>query len=116
MSEYVLLYRNTLEAAQKAMGSPEAAQASLAKWRAWIEAMTARGELKNVGLPLQAAGRVVRGHAKAVTDGPYMETKELVGGFSIIEARDFAHAAQIASGCPILENGGCVEVRPSMAF
>jgi hypothetical protein len=116
VSEYVLLYRNTVEASQQALGTPERARASMAKWRAWLDDMTAKGQLKNVGVPLHGEGRVVRGSGKSVTDGPYAETKEVLGGFSIIEARDFAHAAEIASGCPILEGGGSVEVRPVMAL
>lgn len=116
MSEYVLLYRNTAEAREQAMGTPERSRASMVKWRAWLDDMTAKGQLKNVGLPLHVDGRVVRGPGRSVTDGPYAETKEVVGGFSIIEARDFAHAAEIASGCPILEGGGSVEVRPVLAL
>ena len=110
MSEYVLLYRNTPEATDAAMGTPERARASMAKWRAWMDDMAAKGQLKNVGLPLEQPGRVVRAQ-RNVTDGPYAETKEVVGGFSIIEARDLDHAAQIAAGCPILQGGGSVEIR-----
>ncbi len=116
MSEYVLLYRSTTEAHDAAMGTPERSRESMLKWRKWIDDMTSKGTLKSVGLPLRRDGRVVRGHGKSVVDGPYAETKEIVGGFSIIEARDFAHAAQIASGCPILDGGGSVEVRPVMAL
>jgi hypothetical protein len=57
-------------------------------------------------------GKVVGGKKKVITDGPYLETKDVIGGFSVIEARDLEHAAQIASGCPILGFGGSVEVRP----
>jgi hypothetical protein len=116
MSEYVLLYRSTPEAHQEAMGTPERAQASMVKWRAWLDDMTAKGQLKSVGLPLQRAGKVVRGRKKSATDGPYAETKEVVGGFSIIEAPTVDDAARIASGCPILEGGGSVEIRPVMAL
>lgn len=116
MSEYVLLYRSTPEAHHEAMGTPEKSAQSMVRWRAWLDEMAAKGHLKSVGTPLQRTGKVVRGRKKAVTDGPYTETKEVVGGFSIIEARDAAHAAQIASGCPILEGGGSVEVRPVMAL
>ena len=116
MSEYVLLYRTTSEARNEAMGTPEKARESMLKWRAWTDDMARKGCLKSVGLPLQPAGRVVRGPRKAVIDGPYAETKEIVGGFSIIEARDFAHAAEIAAGCPILDGGGSVEVRPVLAL
>ena len=112
MSEFVLLYRSTPEARQEAMGTPERARQSMAKWRAWAAEMTQKGQLKDVGLPLESTGKVVGGRKKTVTDGPYAETKELVGGFSIIEAKDIAEAARIASGCPVLEGGGSVEVRP----
>src|SRR5215468_1196987 len=111
MSEYVLLYRSTPESHQAAMGTPEAAQASMVKWRAWMDDMKKKGHLKSVGVPLVRTGKVVRGRRKAVTDGPFVETKEVIGGFSVIEARDETHAAEIASGCPILEGEGSVEVR-----
>ena len=112
MSEYVLLYRNTAEAREQAMGTPERAQASMAKWRTWMEALAASGQLKNRGIALEMESQVVRSSKKTIVDGPYAETKELVGGFSVIEARDIAHAAQIAEGCPIVQFGGSVEVRP----
>jgi hypothetical protein len=87
----------------------------MARWQAWFKDMTEKGQLKNRGLPLdRSSGRVVGPKKKTVTDGPYVESKEVVGGFSIIEARDLARAADIASGCPILDIGGSVEVRPVM--
>jgi len=110
MSEFVLLYRFTPEGRRKAMGTPEKAQAAMKKWRAWFDEMTSKGQLKAVGQPLDDPGKVVR--KKTVTDGPYAETKDVVGGYSVIEARDLDHAAQIASGCPIIDGGGSVEVRP----
>ena len=111
MSEFVLLYRFTPESRREAMGSPERAQAAMKKWRAWFEEMTGKGQLRSPGQPLDDAGKVVR-QRKTVTDGPYAETKDVVGGYSVIEAPDLDHAAQIASGCPIIEGGGSVEVRP----
>ena len=114
MSEYILLYRNTNEAYHDAMGTPEKAQQNMVKWRAWMKEMTEKGQLRNVGQPLERTGKVVGGKKRAVTDGPYTETKDVVGGFSIIEAPDLAEAARIASGCPVLEGGGSVEVRPVM--
>ena len=112
MTQFALLYRSTNEAHREAMGSPEKAQASLVKWRAWIKEMTEKGQLKSVGQPLERVGKVVSGRKKVVTDGPFTETKDVLGGFSIIEAKDLDEAARIASGCPMLEGGGSVEVRP----
>ena len=110
MPEYLMLYRNTADARREAMGSPERAQQSMQKWRSWLQDLTAKGQLKSPGQPLDDPGKVVR--KKLVTDGPYVETKDVIGGYSIIEARDLDQAATIASGCPILEGGGNVEVRP----
>jgi len=112
MSQFVLLYRSSNESHREAMGSPEKAQASLTKWRAWIREMTEKGQLKSVGEPLERTGKVVAGKKKMVTDGPFTEAKDVIGGFSIVEAPDLEHAAKIAAGCPILEGGGSVEVRP----
>lgn len=114
MSEFIFLYRNTEQARREAMGSPERAQQSMAKWRAWMKDLTDKGFLKNPGQPLEGVGKVVGGKKKTVTDGPYAETKDIVGGFSIIEARDLDQAAQLAAGCPVTEGGGSVEVRPVM--
>ena len=112
MAQYALLYRSSNEAHREAMGSPEKMQASLAKWRAWIKEMTEKGQLKSVGEPLERVGKVVAGRKKVVTDGPFTETKDVLGGFSIIEAKNLDEAARIASGCPVLDGGGSVEVRP----
>lgn len=117
MSDFVLLYRSSDEAYREAAGSAEKARQSLARWQAWFKDMTEKGQLKNLGQPLdRSVGKVVGGRQKTVTDGPYAEAKEVLGGFSIIEARDLDHAAQIASGCPVLQFGGSVEVRPVMIF
>jgi len=113
MSEFVLLYRNTLEA-RRDSHSPEKAQQTMKKWRTWFDDMTRKGCLKNIGQPLDDAGKVVGGKTKMVTDGPYAETKDVIGGYSLIEAGSLDEAAKIAAGCPIIENGGSVEVRPVM--
>ena len=112
MSEFVLLYRRSEQASREMMGSPERAQQSLNKWRAWMKEMGDKGQLKSIGQPLDDGGKVVLGKKKTVTDGPYAETKDIIGGYSVIEARDLDEAAKIASSCPVLEGGGCVEVRP----
>jgi hypothetical protein len=114
MAEFALLYRRTAEAHRESMGSPERAQQSMSKWRAWFREMTENGHLTEVGQPLEPVGKVVGGRQKTIADGPYAETKDIIGGFSIIEAKDVEHAARIASGCPILDIGGSVEVRPIM--
>jgi hypothetical protein len=51
-----------------------------------------------------------------VTDGPYVEAKDLVLGFIVVEARDLAQATKLAAACPIAQGGGSVEVRPVMSM
>jgi hypothetical protein len=110
MSEFVFLFRSTEADHLQAMGTPERAQRSMQAWLAWMRELEAKGCLKNPGQPLDRAGKVIR--AKSVTDGPYMEAKDLVLGFITVEARDIAHAAELAAGCPMVHGGGSVEVRP----
>jgi len=113
MSQYVYLYRMTPAARQQAMGTPASAQQSMQRWMKWMADLEARGHLKDRGQPLEGAGKVVRGE-KAVIDGPYAEAKDVVGGFTIVEARDIDQAVELSRGCPILAGGGSVEVRPVM--
>jgi hypothetical protein len=82
------------------------------KWVAWFKDLNAKGYIKDPGHPLEGAGKVVSGKRKVVNDGPYAEAKDVVGGYIIVEANDLADAAELSKGCPILEVGGSVEVRP----
>jgi hypothetical protein len=64
--------------------------------------------------PVQTARSVrVRDGKVTTTDGPFAETKEQLGGFILIEAKDLDEAVQVASGVPPARLG-CVEVRPVM--
>ncbi|HEX2671249.1 MAG TPA: YciI family protein [Polyangiaceae bacterium] len=112
MSEFVYLFRTGEAQQREAMGTPERAQKSLQVWLAWIRELEAQGHLKEPGQPLSPQGKVVRGPGQVISDGPYVEAKDLVLGFMIVEARDLLHATQLAASCPIVAGGGSVEVRP----
>jgi hypothetical protein len=114
MSTFVLLFRVDEETQNQAMGTPEAAQKSMAGWMAWVRELEANGHLKDPGQPLAREGKVLRSKTQ-VTDGPFVESKDLVAGFMVIEARDLDEAVRLASGCPMLP-AGSVEVRPIMVF
>jgi len=116
MSQFLYLYRSTSAARQEAMGTPDKAQQNMQKWMAWMNELGAKGHLKDRGQPLDQQGKVVRGHAKQVVDGPYTEAKDIVGGFSIVEAKDINQAVELSRGCPILDGGGSVEVRPVLTM
>jgi hypothetical protein len=116
MSQFLYLYRATAASRQEAMGTPEKAQQNMQRWMSWMKDLDAKGHLKDRGQPLDQQGKVVRGQAKQVHDGPYIEAKDIVGGFSIVEAKDINQAVELSRGCPILDGGGSVEVRPVMAM
>ena len=64
--------------------------------------------------PSQGAMVRFRRGTPTVTDGPFTEAKDLVGGFTLVEARDIDQAVELSRGCPILDGGGSGEVRPVM--
>jgi len=109
MSEFLFLYRG----GQRASDAAESDKV-MQKWVAWMEDLGSKGHLKDRGQPLDPAGKVVRGKQKVVTDGPYPESKDVVGGYTLITARDLAQAAELSKGCPIFDTDGLVEVRPVM--
>ena len=86
--------------------------AHLAKWTAWVGGLVKAGHAEAGPGPLENGGRVVRGSAKAVTDGPYAEAKDLVSGILLVSASSIEAAVELARGCPIYEYNGSVEVRP----
>lgn len=108
MKDFLLVFRNDYKARPKA--SPEAMQAEMKQWMDWIGGIAAQNKLADKGAPLGSEGRVVRPD-NVVTDGPYTEIKELIGGYIAVRAGSFDEAAELAKGCPILHYGGNVEVR-----
>jgi hypothetical protein len=107
MAKYLFIYRSSSDAFAKM--TPEEMQKHNEAWGAWIGEAMQKGWMLDPGDALTAEGRVVQ--AKVVTDGPFVESKEIVGGFSIIEADSIDAAAKRAKGCPALHLGGTVEVR-----
>lgn len=80
------------------------------EWQNWMGNIAARDKLVNSGNRLADDGRVVKPGA-LVTNGPFVELKEAIGGYIIIRAESLDEAAEISKGCPILMIGGNVEVR-----
>lgn len=90
--------------------SPEELQAHLSQWREWFNDLKARDLLARPPQPWESAGKVLK-NDKSVTDGPYAEIKESIGGFIVIRAESYDEAVKIAEGSPILKLGGTVEIR-----
>jgi hypothetical protein len=110
MAQYLFLYRS----AERTPVSPAQMQQRFQTWMAWMKELSDKGHIKDRGQPLERSGKLVGGTPKKnITDGPYAE-KDLVIGYTLVEARDLAEASELSTGCPILEGGGFVEVRPVM--
>ena len=75
-----------------------------------------RVHVQRGGERLDRSGKVVKGTSKAVTDGPYVEVKDSVQGYLIVEAQDLSQAVELSKGCPVFESGGSVEIRPIMSI
>jgi hypothetical protein len=76
----------------------------------WLGGIAARNKLTSKGNRLQSSGRIVKSDA-IVTNGPYTDIKESIGGYTIIKADNYDEAVEMAKGCPVLLAGGNVEVR-----
>jgi hypothetical protein len=112
VSDFVFLFRTDDADYRAAMGTPERAERSLKAWLDWIRELERGGHLKDPGQPLERTGKVVRAR-QVVTDGPFIETKDMLMGFIVVSARDLSHATELAAGCPMLAgHGGSVEIRP----
>ncbi len=90
--------------------TPEQSQVAMQKWYDWIGQLSAKGRYVG-GAPLLSQGSIVQGKSPVVTDGPFAEGKELVGGYLIIKAESLKEATELAFGYPDFDIEGSVEVR-----
>ena len=117
MDKFLLLFHNTTYDEAYWDKSPEALQAELAKWNTWIGGIAAQGKLVSAEA-LRPEGKVLRRQGELVTDGPFTEGKEVVGGILLLQAADLDEAIRLAQGCPAFDhrNNGAVEIRPLVKF
>ena len=108
MKDFLFVFRNDYQAVPTS--SPEEMQALTQKWMGWVGGIAAQNKLADRGNRLFASGKVVKGD-NVITDGPYTEIKELIGGYTLVKAESLEEAAELAKGCPVLAFGGNVEVR-----
>ena len=109
MAKFLFLYRDCSGAAETM--PPAERERMMQKWRDWLREGSQQGWLLDPGDKLKTERRIVNA-AKVVTDGPFAESKEVIGGFSIVQAENVDAAAELAKGCPALLVGGMVEVGP----
>src|SRR5262245_3719445 len=108
MANFMFIYRGGNES-YKTM-TPDDMQKMMQKWNDWIAEGFKKGWMLDAGDALTEEVRMVSAR-KVVTDGPFVETKEIVGGYSVVKADNIDKAAELAKGCPVLLTGGLVEVR-----
>ncbi len=107
-SQYLLLFRGTDWHREL---SPNEIQEIMGRTNAWFDRITSEGIMKG-GQPLETQGRQVSFRNGAVADGPFVESKETVGGYILIEASSFDEAVEVARQNPMIPHGLSVEVRP----
>jgi hypothetical protein len=106
--EYLLLFRGNDW--YKGL-SPEEMQGVASKWMAWFKRLTDEG-LCLAGQPLEREGKLVSGkNGRVVSDGPFAESKEAIGGYFLLRINTIDEAVAIAKECPGLAYGIQVEVR-----
>ena len=108
MDEFILIFRH--QDGNK-VASPEQIQVWMKQTMDWIGGIAARNKFSGGnGLPFDDA-KVVR-HNNIVTNGPFGEIKETIGGYIIVKADSVDEAVEFAKGCPVLQGeGNSVEVR-----
>jgi len=111
MPQFMLLLHDRPSAL--ATMSPAEMQAVIERYLAWSRGLREQNRLVEGRKLTQDAGRrMQRGAAGLlVTDGPYAESKEVIGGYFVVEARDYEDAVALATGCPHLDYEGTIEVR-----
>jgi hypothetical protein len=109
MKEFMLLFRRP--GFDPGSVSPAEMQALAKKWNDWIAGVAGQGKLVSDPMRLQPEGKVLKAGG-VITDGPFVEIRELLGGFMVVKAENLEEATTLAHGCPAIELGGSVEIRP----
>ena len=116
MDKYMLLFHGGIpnEAYFQNLSS-EQMQAEIQKWNNWIGGIAAQGKLIGTEA-LLPTGKVISGSRQVVTDGPFTEGKEIVGGYLLMHANSMEEAMEAAKDCPMFDQEGRVEVRAIQNF
>ncbi|HWW38048.1 YciI family protein [Pedobacter sp.] len=109
MKDFALLFRQANYNYSK--NSPEEMEEIDKRWQNWIGGIAAQGKLATGGSRLAAEGTVLKAGG-LVTDGPFVEIREILGGFIVVKADNLEEATTLAHGCPALDSNGSVEIRP----
>ena len=106
MPQYMLLLHE--DPAAFADASPSEMQAIIQRYAVWAKKIAGEGRLVSSSKLQDGTGRSLRAAngGITVTDGPYTEVKEVIGGYFMIRADDYDHAVELSRGCPHVDFGG----------
>ena len=113
MKEFMMIF---IGADYEALGlSPQQLQERMGKWFAWGDKMKEKGILRG-GEALYAHGKQITGPDRIESDGPFAESKELVGGYYTVAVDSYEEAAKVAQDYPDFDLNGTVEIREIVKF
>ncbi len=113
MSNFLYLFRGGQEDFDKL--TDEKKQAHMELWQEWLDGLREQGRFVD-GLPLSSEGKVVHKKGELITNGPFAEGAEVIGGYMILDAQDIDEALAVAKGNPhFIFGDGTMEVREIIA-
>jgi hypothetical protein len=113
MKEFMMLFRHETTEGGEAP-TAEQMKAVMKEWQSWIKGIAAKGNYSGTNRLLSEGKTLKPGNV--ISDGPYAEAKEIVGGYLIVKAGSLEEAVEMAKSCPNLIYGGKVEVRSVMSI
>ena len=111
MKQFLLLLHEDIEKMNNL--SPKEMETLANEHIAWAENLANAGQFIS-GDGLQEKSTLISGKDSVIKDGPYLESKEIIGGYYLLQAKDLATMVKIAKGCPCHKWGGTTEIRPIM--
>ena len=84
--------------------TPEVMQKRMGAYQPWMEKMIQAGRYKSGGPLEPGSGRLLKDKKTVLTDGPFLESKEIIGGYVILSAKDYDEAVAFAKECPLLDH------------
>ena len=112
MSNFLYLFRGGDE--DFGTWTPEEQQAHMLVWEQWMGDLAQQGKLLG-GERLSNEGAVVKDKGEVITDGPFIEAAEMIGGYAMVVADDLKEAIALSKSCPIFDyKGAFLEVREVM--
>jgi hypothetical protein len=109
MKDFLLIFR--ADYSGMATMSEDDRQAMTKRYMDWIGGLAANDNLVDRGNRLASTGKVVSGTGDIITNGPYTEIKEFIGGYSIIKAASYEDAVALMKTSPVFELNGKIEIR-----